>query len=436
MRFKRALLALLIAAAFPLSAYAAPADDLKVFMDQGKSAEAYALGKKFPDELGNPAFDFYFGVAAVDSGHAGEGVLALERYISNFPDNIRARLELARGYFVLGDDARAREEFDAVLKTNPPAAVQANVQRFLDAIRSRESRYKTTAGFFAEAGIGFDDNVNGGISSPNISLPVFGNVTVTGSGVATGDNFTHLAVGGNVTHPVAPGVALFGSANWESKLHQTDTAFDQNNYGLAGGVSYLQDKNLWRATLSYSNLDVENDRFRNVTGVSGEVHHQYDELQTISGFLQFAELDYVGGNAIRDSRFNAIGAGYRKAFIGQYQPLLTVSLTYGQEDNIRNRPDLGRDLYGLRAALAVTPAPKWALSVGGTVQRSKYGADDPLLLVTREDDYYGLDVSASYAFTRNWSVRGEYNYTRNDSNLALFEYDRNLVAVKVRYEFK
>lgn len=61
------------------TALAAPADDVKALIEKGNSAAAYVLGKQNPQELGNPVFDFYFGVAAVDSGHAGEGVLALER---------------------------------------------------------------------------------------------------------------------------------------------------------------------------------------------------------------------------------------------------------------------------------------------------------------------------------------------------------------------
>src|SRR3954470_19677192 len=142
---RKSFIAAALALGLPLAAAAAPADEIKALSEQGKAAEAYALGKKYPEELGNPAFDFFYGVAAIDAGHAGEGVLALERYIANFPDNQAARLELARGYYVLGDDARAREEFDTVLKTNPPVTVQANVQRFMDAIRARESRYQTTA---------------------------------------------------------------------------------------------------------------------------------------------------------------------------------------------------------------------------------------------------------------------------------------------------
>lgn len=431
---KRALIALLLAAA-PFTLLAAPVDEVKALLDQGKAAEAYALAKKYPNELGSPGFDLYFGIAAIDTGHAGEGVLALERYIANFPNNQAARLELARGYFVLGDDARAREEFDAVLKTGPPATVQANIERFMDAIRSRESRYQTTAGFYVEAGFGNDSNVNAGAGSPNVILPVFGPVTLL-SGVQTGDTFMHYAAGGNVSYPIAPGVALFGSANAELKVNQTDSAFDQGNFGVAGGVSYLQDKNLWRATLSYGDLLVENDRFRSVTGLAGEVHHQLDELQMVNGVIQYADFDYAGANSVRDAHFHALGIGYRKAFVGTYQPLLSVSLNYGVEDNRRGRPDFGRNLYGGRVALAVTPAPRWALAVSGAYQVSRYDGPDILFGVVRKDTYYGVDVTASYAVTRNWSVRGEYQHVNNDSNLALYEYDRNLFAVKLRYEFK
>src|SRR5262245_23302261 len=60
---------------------AAPADDVQALLEKGDAAGAYELGRKHRDQLGNPAFDFYFGIAAINAGHSGEGVLALERYV-------------------------------------------------------------------------------------------------------------------------------------------------------------------------------------------------------------------------------------------------------------------------------------------------------------------------------------------------------------------
>lgn len=419
-------------------ACAAPADEVKALLDKGNAAAAYAFAKKHPDQLGTPAFDFYFGVAAIDSGHAGEGVLALERYVVNFPGNANARLELARGYFVMGDDQRAREEFTEVLKTGPPPAVTANIERFLDALRSRESAYRTTTGFFVEAGIGHDSNANGGVSSASINLPVFGNVIVGQAGVRTESSFNWLAAGGQITHPVSPGLAVFAGGQIDGRFNNAGEAqqFDQGNIAVNGGVSYFKDRNFYRLTASRSEVSVDYTRFRTVTGLSGEWLHQLDELQTISPFVQYAQFDYTGSNKPRNADFYAAGLGYRKAFIGKWQPLLTVSVNTGKEHNTEGRPDLGRELHGGRVALAVTPAPKWALSVGGSYQKSRYDGRDVLLGTTRKDDYYAADIVASYAWSRKLSLRAELLASKNDSNLQLYAYRRDILAFKARYDFR
>jgi hypothetical protein len=115
---------------------------------------------------------------------------------------------------------------------------------------------------------------------------------------------------------------------------------------------------------------------------------------------------------------------------------MTLQANAGEERNQRSRPDLGRKFYGGRAALAATPAPGWSLSAGATYQSSRYDAPDVLLGVVRKDRYYSLDATVGYALNRNWSVRGEYQFTDNKSNLALYEFDRHLFLLKLRYEFK
>lgn len=419
------------------AARAAPADEVKALLDQRNAAAAYALAKKHPGEIGNPAFDFYFGIAAIDSGHAGEGVLALERYVINFPDNREARLELARGYFVLGEDARAREEFNEVLKANPPPSVAANIERFLSALDARQSSYRTTTGVFAEVGIGHDTNVNGGVGSAGIVVPVFGSVRVGASGVETAADFAWVALGGEVIHPIAPGLAIFANGRVDGKYNAggLPSEFDQNNVAVNGGLTYLQDKNLYRFTATHATVWVDNKRFRDVDGIAGELSHQIDELQSAGPFVQLARLSYTGDNRPRDADFYSLGVNYRKAFIGPFQPLLTVSANIADEHNVRDRPDLGRDIYGGRVALALTPAPKWFASVGLAYQNSKYSAVDPLLLTTRKDDYYALDATVGYAFSRKLSLRGELLVSDNQSNIELYEYKRNILGVKLRYDF-
>ena len=71
-------------------------------------------------------------------------MFALERVLAAQPNNHSARLELARAYFILEEYARARQEFEAVLALDPPASVVSKIDRFLNAIRRKEGRYRTT----------------------------------------------------------------------------------------------------------------------------------------------------------------------------------------------------------------------------------------------------------------------------------------------------
>ncbi|MDX1374369.1 MAG: surface lipoprotein assembly modifier [Burkholderiales bacterium] len=417
-------------------ALATPADDIKSLMEAGRAAEAYALGKKHPEALGDPAFDFYFGIAAIDTGHAGEGVLALERYLLNFPDNVSARLQLARGYFALGEDARAREEFAGVLRLGPPPDVVATIERYLDAIRLRETRYRTSTGAFVEAGIGYDSNVNGGVANANISLPGLGPVIIAQAGRKQSDGFGWLAAGGYVSHPIAPGVALFGNGQVDSKLNFSESRFDQSNVYASGGVSYRQEESLFRLGANFTNLWVDDDDFRSTYGATGEWLYQIDEQQSAGLIGQYARLDYSGNQSPRDADYwGAIGT-YRKLFSHAWQPIVSLALTAGTEDTRRHRPDLVRDLYGGRIGVSFTPQAKWGVSIAYGHLRSDYKGPDALLGVTRKDKYDAVDASVTYLYTKQLSFKGEVLFSKNDSNIELYEFPRDLALFKVRYAFE
>lgn len=415
---------------------AAPADEVRALVESGKAAEAYDLGHRNPDALGDPAFDFFFGIAAIDTGHAAEGVLALERYVIRFPDNLSARLQLARGYFTLGEDARARDEFEQLRALNPPADITATIDRFLDSIRLRETRYTTTTGAYLEAGYGRDTNVNAGPATANVFLQNLGSIVLDPVAVRRRDGYTHLGAGGYVTYPVTAGVALFGNVGAELKLNAHATQFDQGSYFASGGVQVLQEQNLYRLGLSQNVVDIENDRYRTATGLAAEWQRQLDEKQSFNLGGQLGRYSYPGVNQPRDADYVSLGAGYRRLFAHAWQPILSAQLSMGIE-NAHTRPDLAsRNFGGGRVGLTVTPAPKWGISAGVTYLASRYEEPDVFAAVKRKDHYEAYDASLTYLVSRNWSVRAEALLARNRSNIEIFSYPRETYLVKLRYEFK
>ncbi|MDA8109226.1 MAG: hypothetical protein M0015_11425 [Betaproteobacteria bacterium] len=416
---------------------ATPAEEVKSLVDANRMAEAYAYGLQHREAFGEPSFDFYFGIAAVDTGHAGEGVLALERYILRYPDNVSARLQLARGYFILGQDARAREEFEALRKLSPPPDIAATIDRYLDAIRLRETRYTLSTGLYIEAGVGTDSNVNGGVADANITLPALGPVIVAQAGTKQSDTFTLLGLGGYVSNPIAPGIALYGNgeASLKSNSKQSNRQYDLGNYALGGGVSMLREKNLYRLGVSTTLLELGSSRFLSTTGLQVQWQRQLSELQAFTLGAQTARLDYPGANSPRNADFVGVTAGYRRLFSYAWQPILSAELSAGHQRSLASRPDLVPNTWGGRIGVSFTPAPKWGVSADYLYQKSNYEGSDVILGVTREDRYEAYDAAVSYLYTRHLSFRGELTSARNRSNIELYSFPRDIVLFKVRYEF-
>ena len=417
--------------------YAAPADEVRNLLEQGKPTEAYRVAKLSPGEFGNPQFDFYFGVAAVNSGKASEGVLALERYLLNFPDNQTARLELARGYFLLSDDGRARDEFDAILATKPPAEIAKVVREYLAAISGREARHKTTYAFSVEIGGGRDSNVQSGVSDPNITLPIFGDITLADSAVATGDRFTNVALAGRVSVPVRAHWTAFAQIAADLKQYRVADTYDQNTYSGAAGFTFSREQSLYKFTLGKTTQTLDNARYRDTWTIGADYGRQLGERGVFTLGAQLAKFGYEGDNAIRNADYYSLQSGYRHQFAALWRPEVDASLSVAREAVLRDGFEaLSRNLLGGRFGINITPLSALTIGAAASYLKSDYRAEDPLLMVTRQDKYTAYDLSINYAFTPQWSARGEYLVSRNKSNLPLFEYKRRIGQVKLRYDFR
>ena len=421
----------------PPSTFATPADDLRKLLEQGKHDEAYRVAKLSPGELGNPPFDFYFGVAAINNGKASEGVLALERYLLNFPDNQTARLELARGYYLLSDDGRSRDEFDAILAASPPPDIAKVVRQYLAAIAAREARHKTTYAFSVELGGGRDSNVQSGVSDPNITLPIFGDITLSDSAVATADRFANVALAGRMSVPVRANWSAFAQIAADLKQYREAGIYDQNTFSAATGFTVTRDKSLYKFTLGKTTQTLDSARYRDTWSFGADIGRQLTDADVLTLGTQFAKFGYEGDNAIRDANYYSLQGGVRHMFSGALPAELDASLSVAREDVTREGFEaLSRDLWGGRFGVGVSPLSALTIGAGATYLKSNYRAEDALLMVTRRDEYIAYDVSVNFAMSPQWSARAEYLSSRNKSNLPLYEYKRRISQLKLRYDFR
>ncbi len=420
------------------TAAAAPVDDLRIAVEAGDSAAAYARFCAMPIDAPerSPEFDLWCGVAAVDIGRSGEGVLALERYTLQFPDDPRARLELARAYFYAGDDVRSREEFESVARGKPPAEVRAGIDRYLAALSEREARYRGRRLAFVEIGGGYDSNANAGVAQADIGLPVLGPVTVDDFGVRKESAFGWLAAGAEIHHPLSPGWTVNGSVYAGGTFYGSASEFNLANYGVALGASYRAARDEYSLAYAHGDIALDGSRYRWTDGVGLEWRRQISELSSFALAPQYARIGYDGDNAARNADLAAMSASYRQVWLRRWQPVLNATVFHGDEHNREGRGDLGRAIRGASVDVTVSPSPLWVLNAGVGYAQSDYDDPIPLIEVTRRDRNFGSSLGAIYLVNRNLSVRAEYRYAKNTSNIELYEYTRHVGALKVRYDFK
>ena len=161
-----------------------------------------------------------------------EAIASFRTMLIDRPGLVRVRLELARAFFLKGEDSLARGHFERVLAGKVPAPVGANVQRFLAEIRARR-RWTMYLG----AAMSPDSNI-GGASDEQIiyinDLPFRRDaeeLTTSGIGVS-------VWTGGEYQHPLGDRLRLRLGGDL-SRQDYGGSKFDQTFVSAHAGPRWL-----------------------------------------------------------------------------------------------------------------------------------------------------------------------------------------------------
>lgn len=404
----------------------------------GDMARAWELAREHrARHEGDPVFDLYYGIAAVETGHTSEGVFALRRVLAVRPGLDRARVVLARAYFEMGNDLAARREFDRVLADDPPEPVRAAIERYQEALDRRADRYRTAVSGYVEIGGGHDTNVNSATSIDTVDS-LFGVLVVNEPGQEQADDFARLAGALRVSRPLTPDVGVFATLAGERRYHDQHGEFAIGGTLLRTGLVARGDRVRGTLGVHGQRLYVDGDGYRDLAGFDADMRYAVSDLHVIELAGRYSQLDY---DAVpdRDSDLWELSAGTTGLWRGPLQTTASISLSYGEEearrDTVAALAGTQRDLYGLAGELRLRLAPEWTLSGDAGYRRSEYGGVDPLFGETREDDYYSAGLLLEWRPRPSWRVRLHVTRAVNDSNLGFHDYDRDVAEVRLRHDF-
>jgi tetratricopeptide (TPR) repeat protein len=420
-------------------AWSAPLDDLRRQVDAGQFEQALATVQANTQLIGDVHFDFLYGVAAINGGRVAEGLLALERHLAAVPANDRARLELAKGYFLLGEYTRARAEFEFVLRYNPPAGVRSSIDGYLQAMQLRESAdRRASARFYAEVGMGHDSNVNGGTYRDELQVS-FQPTPLVLSGTPSfkvPDNFGQVTLGGQQLMRVTNRTSVFAGGDLDYRENFNAHAYDLSTAGLYAGLTQLSGNTLWRLTLGSSELRVGGKRYRDTASANLDANLTLAENLTLVAFAQYGELRHAQSDEQQDARSTTFGLNLTRAWPDAAgAPAIGARLSYTQDQNLQLRTDLSRRMPLLRVFGSVSPLERLRLSLGVTALHQKYQAEEIAFGGLRADDTLSVDLAANVTVDTRWSLRADFAWSDNRSNHDLYDSRRGSGSLKLRYQY-
>jgi hypothetical protein len=134
----------------------------------------------------------------------------------------------------------------------------------------------------------------------------------------------------------------------------------------------------------------------------------------------------------RDGNVYSVSAGYLYPF-SQGRGVFNIRYEYSKDeaqgknwDNTGNR---------ISAALLVPVTGKVNLSVSGDMLLQHYENTHTAFGVKRRDDIYSGSAGIIWELAKNLNLNLQYSHTRADSNIAVYDYKRNVYMAGIEYSF-
>ena len=407
-----------------------------VLTEQGKAQQAFdRLAAVESERAGDPDFDTVLGIAANETGQFTRAVFALERALTVQPGNSRARAELGRALFSLGDNQAARQVLQETKRDGIPPEAARKIDEFLQAIDRNEEAARSSIRGYVEAGIGIDSNITSGPSNGNVAVPALGGLVLTlgPTGVKLKDSFYGLGAGFSGRFVIDPRLSLIAGASGNYRFNKDYNDFDTNQFDVSAGASYKLDKDEFTAAVQAGTFSADNRGVRDQRGVVAEWTRRPNTSSQWSTYLQASTLRYPGQN-LRDANRYVLGTSYATAFRGG---LLAFGGVYAGTENERAAgvPHLGHRVAGLRAGLQQSINADVDVFGNLGYEERRYGGADPLFLVTRRDRQTSLNLGLTWVPVVNWRITPQLSLLKTHSNIAISDFSKHVLSVTVRRDF-
>lgn len=414
-------------------------NDADVLINAGKPAEAFQLLAPFDFEYsGNVRFDYLLGISALDSGLPDKATLAFERVLAVDPNFAGARLDMARAYFSLGDMPRARTEFEAVLKQDPPEAARLTIDKYLLAISESEKSKNLQLSVYLETSVGRDTNVNNSTSQSKIAVPAFGNLefTLNPTNLKTADFYYTAAAGGDINYTFSEQWGVYGGVDYRKRGNKKLTDFDTDSIDTRAGASLSLGDHVIRMGATYGTYSTAGVPNRDAYGLTGDYKYSINPTNQLNAFGQYGMNRFVD-EAMKANDFNqtVLGTGFMHMF-EDGKSVVFANLNMALENGVKDRADGDKTGYGVRVGgqTSFTETTETFMNLGYTT--GSYNKENVSFLAKRSDTTVDVATGLNWHPFKIVTIRPQVSYSNNKSNILIYSFDRVDASLTARIDFR
>ena len=422
-----------------------PVPELQRLVNAQQYQEAVVAATPYRAEWeGDTQFDFYYGLASLEVGgsSANEAVFTLERAAATAGNGVlreRARLELARAYFVTNNLTAAENLFNVVLENNPPANVRQNIEAFLQLIETRQNSQEPTFNWTIASVLGSDDNINSATSNGLIDTPLVGQIELNPDGQQTEDSFSNTTLTMAYVYPFTRDRSLSANVSFVHLDNFDTDQFDIDN--LRGSLTYGwgNDINRFRHGAALTTVQLDGIGFQDSVALNSSWQRSYGNgwYHNLSGAYSQIRYDDTATtrNSLRDVDQVLFTGGMTKV-AGPFTHSLNLYTADESPENSTGGSHNGREFSGLAYSVLYRLNAQNTPFLRASTQDVEHDSTHPVFFNTvRQDDTDSVTLGWFWQLRRNLMITAETAYTNNTSNIPLFDYTRFKYQAGFRYQF-
>jgi tetratricopeptide (TPR) repeat protein len=364
------------------------------------------------------------------AGQADKAKMLFERSIELRPDWVAPHLGLGRAYFALGDYPQAKIEFETVLRfDNLPPDLLTQVEIYDKAAQQYLDGEKRLIGLaFLQAGAGHYWEHNTALTS------------ASGDDDLRKDPFVEARAGIGLDQALSESYLLDGNLDYQFRTYDNSVIRNDSDWRWVIQVSRtLGENNLALGVRDW--ISNRGNGYRNDYGVFGNWRYRLNSNNQLSIELEVRRRSYPSGRE-RDLSRNIGEARLRWTHTLSDRADFAVAAN-GAGQWQANIPDGNRSVSGLTGTFNIVPARRLDAFVFGLWQHHNFNENrehfNPVLETaaefSRTDNEYELRGGVAWDLKRGWSLRPEFLYTKEVSNVPINDYHSTELRVNVRKNF-